>query len=121
MRKKLLMVFGLGSALALTLAFADGQARPPAGKEAQKAAIAVEGKAYECRKAESHCLRKSGTAAAKPSGDANMASSGSDCPKSADCPKADCDKSQCLKKTSGHFHADPSEKVEDKPAAESET
>lgn len=130
MRKKLLMVFGLASTLALAVAFATEMAAEPA-KEAQKAAIKVEGTAgktggmaYDCQKAESQCLRKkSGAAKAQPSDDQNVASSGIDCPKSADCPKADCDRSMCLKshgKAKAKAQARPADAACDKPGAETE-
>lgn len=119
MRKKLLMVLGLASTLALAVAFAADKAAEPA-REAKQAAIQVEGKAYDCPKAESHCLKKqSGAAKARPSDDQNVASSGIDCPKSADCPKADCDKSMCLK-THGKVKAEPAEKAADESGAETE-
>lgn len=116
MRKKLLMVFGLASSLALAVAFATDAARkaPAAAieKDAQKAAIAVEGKqAHPCHKAEGSCLRKSSAAKAKASGDQNMASSGILCPKSADCPKADCDGAHCLKKSGAEAKAESPEKT----------
>src|SRR5688500_14699229 len=113
------MVFGLASTLALSVALATDKASEPA-KEAQKAALSTEGKAYDCQKAESHCLRKkSGAAKAQPSDDQNVASSGIDCPKSADCPKADCDKSMCLK-SHGKAKAEPAEKAGTKSEAETE-
>lgn len=119
MRKNLLMVFGLASTLALAVAFAADKATEPA-KEAQTAAIQVEGKAYDCQKAESQCLRKkSGAAKAQSTDDQNMASSGFDCPKSADCPRADCDKSMCLK-PQGKAKTQSMGKAEDKSGAETE-
>lgn len=118
MRKKLLMVFGFASTLALAVAFATDKADEPA-REAQRAAIKVEGKAYDCQKAGSQCLKKSGSAKAQPSNEQNVASSGSDCPKSADCSKADCDKSMCLK-PHGKAKAEPGVKAEGNPAVETE-
>jgi hypothetical protein len=119
LKKNLLMVFGLASTLALAVAFAADKATEPT-KEAQSAAIQVEGKAYDCQKAESQCLRKkSGAAKAQPSNDQNVASSGIDCPKSADCSKADCDKSMCLK-PHGKAKAQPTGMAEDKSGAETE-
>jgi hypothetical protein len=125
LRKKLLMVFGLASTLAFSVALATDKAAEPAqdAKEAQKAAIHGEGKA-DCHKAEGQCLRKkSGAANAQPSDDQNVASSGIDCPKSADCPKADCDKSHCLKshgKAKAKAEAKPADEACDKPGAETE-
>src|SRR5687768_8133806 len=107
------MVFGFASTLALALAFATDRAAQPT-PEAKQAAIQVEGKAYDCQKPQSQCLKqKSGAAKAQPSDDQNVASSGIDCPKSADCPKADCDKSMCLK-SHGKAKAEPGVKAEDK-------
>lgn len=133
MPKKLLMVFGLASTLALAVAFATEKAVEPAreAKEAQKAAIQAEGiagktggMAFDCRKAESRCLRKkSGAAQAQPSDDQNVASSGIDCPKSADCPKADCDRSMCLKphgKAKAEAEGKAAGEACDKPGAETE-
>ena len=107
MRKKLLIGFGLASSLALAVAFATDKAPAVSTeKEAQKATIVAESKGHPCHKAEGSCLKKSSTAEAKPSGDQNVASSGIDCPKSADCPKTDCDKSKCLKKSGSKAKAE---------------
>lgn len=123
MRKKLLIGFGLGSALAMTLAFAADKAAPPAEKEAQKAAITVEGKAQDCERPQSHCAKPAGTAGHKASGEQNMASSGKDTPNSADCPKEHCEKFQCDKhksQKSGQAHGDHSHKAETEPKATTE-
>jgi hypothetical protein len=125
--KKLLMVFGFASVLAFAAAFAAdkasaGAAGDPPAKEAQKAALQVESKAPDCGRARGHCPRKkSGAAQAQPSEDQNVASSGIDCPKSADCPKADCDRSMCPK-SHGKAEAGPKTGNEacDKPGAETE-
>ena len=87
---------------------------------AKEESIQVEGKAFDCQKAEAQCLRKkSGAAQVQPSDDQNVASSGIDCPKSADCSKADCDKSMCLK-SHGKAKAEPGAKAEGNPGAETD-
>lgn len=120
MRKKLMMILGLATSLALAAAVATEiakgsdktQASVSADKEVQKTTIVAES-GHPCRKAGSTCLKKSSTASAAPMGDQNVASSGFDCPKSADCPKtADCDKSNCLKQKGGKAKAEPSKSGE---------
>jgi hypothetical protein len=120
LRKKLLTVFGLASSLALAVAFAADKAAQPApeAKPAVQAEAISAGKAGggapDCHKAEGQCLRKkSGVSQARPSDEQNVASSGIDCPKSADCPKADCDKSMCPK-SHGKVKAEPADKAGDK-------
>jgi hypothetical protein len=130
-RKKLLMILGFGSTLALAVALATDKAQPSAEKEVRKAAITTEGhgvsgssgkaggQAYDCQKPESQCLRKkSGSVKAQPSSDQNVASTGIDCPKSADCPKADCDRSMCLKKGSQSKHREASAEDASHPATD---
>lgn len=125
MRKKLLVVLGLASTLALAVAFATEKAAP-SSQEAKQAAIQVEGMAgktggmaSDCQKVESQCLKKRSAAKALPSDDQNVASSGFDCPKSADCPLADCDKSMCLKSL-GKAKANPAGMAVDRSGAETE-
>lgn len=119
MRKKLIMVLGLATSLALAVAVATevakGSDKAPAvstDKEVQKTTIVAEGNGHPCARAGSTCLKKSSTASAAPTGDQNVASSGIDCPKSADCPKTDCDKSKCLKKSGSKAKAEPSKSGE---------
>lgn len=118
MRNKSMLVFGLASVLALSLAYPCDKSSASAGKEAKDAAIAVESKDADSKADGGHCAKKSGAAKAKASGDPNMASSG-ESPNSADCPKADCDKSHCLKKH-GQAKAGSAEGMCDKPQAETE-
>jgi hypothetical protein len=98
--KKWMMGLGFGVSLMVAAAFAADKAASAPEKEAKQAEISVGDKSH-CMKGQksagAQCLRKSGSAKAKTSGDQSMASSEMDCSKSADCPKADCDKEDCLK------------------------
>jgi hypothetical protein len=119
--KKTLLGFGLAAALALApgasaLAsdiVAEGKAPCP-GKESQCLRKSASGKSASAEPGSSGlCKRSAKAGQASASGDQNVASSGLDCPKSADCPKADCERSACMKK-SGKAEAG----TDGKPAAE---